>query len=115
MWGFRSLQIVLQDISLGIRMMRKSPGFTVAAVLAMSLGIGSNSAIVSVVNGVLLRALPFKDPDRLVKVSETFPPNGIGSVSAPNFADWQRQNEVFEALAAHQSNSYNLHEQDNPE
>lgn len=115
MWGFRWLETLLQDLRFGIRMLRTEPRFTAIAVLTMSLGIGANSAIFSVVNGVLLLPMPFKDPDQLVKLWETFPPSGVGVVSVPNLHDWQEQNEVFEDLAAYQSTSYNLYGRDNPD
>lgn len=115
MWGFTWFETLFQDLRFGIRVLRKEPRFTAIAVLTISLGIGANSAIFSVVNGVLLRPLPFKDPDQIVKLWETFPPGGAGVVSAPNFRDWREQNEVFEDLAAYQSNSVNLQGRDKPD
>jgi len=86
-----------QDVRYGLRTLLKNPGFTVVAVSALALGIGANSAIFSVVNAVLLRSLPFKNPDQLVMVWENaahlgFPKN---TPAPPNFLDWQRQNSVF--------------------
>jgi putative ABC transport system permease protein len=102
-----------QDLKYGLRVMLKSRGFTVAAVLALALGIGVNTVIFGIVNGVLLRPLPYHDSSRLMSItqvnpaesSETFP------VSNPNFVDWKQQSQVFEQLAAYRSGSsasYNL-------
>ena len=104
-----------QDIRFGLRMLRKRPGFTVVALLALALGTGANTAIFSVVNGVLLRPLPFKDPDRLVRLSEWTKQIPTMSISYPNFKDWREQNRVFEGIAATQFGSYNLTGEGEPE
>jgi putative ABC transport system permease protein len=96
-------------------MLLKKPGFTAVAVLALALGVGANTAIFSVVNGVLLRPLPFKDPDRLVRLGEWSQQVPGMSVAYPNFLDWREQNHVFEGLAATQFDSYNLTGVDEPE
>src|SRR4028118_1676605 len=90
-----------QDIRYGLRMLWKSPGFTLVTVLALALGIGANTAIFSVVNTVLLRPLPYKTPDQLVWLWESSPRNDIPKevASYPNFDDWRQQNQNFEALA----------------
>ncbi|MDQ3805913.1 MAG: ABC transporter permease [Acidobacteriota bacterium] len=98
---------LFNDIRYGARTLWKTPGFTGVAVLALALGIGANSAIFSVVNSVLLRPLPYRDPDRLVFVMENFQQQD-SSVSYPNFADWREQNRVFEQLAASRVTSFNL-------
>jgi putative ABC transport system permease protein len=99
-----------QDLRYGLRTLLKNPGFTVVALSALALGIGANSAIFSVVNAVLLRPLPFKNPEQLVMVWENathlgFPKN---TPSPPNFIDWQRLNTVFTGMAAMVERSFNL-------
>jgi putative ABC transport system permease protein len=90
-------------------MLLKNPGFAVIAVIALALGIGANAAIFSVVNAVLLRSLPYDDPDRLIVLRENkIPQFPEFSVSPGNFLDWQKQNTVFEKLAAIRGFSYNL-------
>ncbi|TAM83932.1 MAG: ABC transporter permease [Acidobacteria bacterium] len=91
---------LLQDVKYGLRQLGRSPGFTAVAVLTLALGIGANTAIFSVVNSVLLRPLPYHDPDRLVMLWERNPAKGIEQelVSGPDFIDWQ-QNHVFEGMA----------------
>jgi putative ABC transport system permease protein len=90
-----------QDLQFGVRMLRKQPGFTLLATLTLALGIGANTAIFSVVNGVLLKPLPYPDPDRLVMLWERNPQKGMDQefVTPPNFDDWQTQQTVFEHLA----------------
>jgi putative ABC transport system permease protein len=94
---------MLNDLRYGLRMLLKNPGFTTAAVLTLALGIGANTAIFSVIYAVLLRSLPYLEPERLVQLYETGLHSG-GSrdwVSFPNFLDWRRQNQVFEDVAAY--------------
>src|SRR6266576_4597677 len=96
------METLLKDIRYGVRNLLKHPGFTAIAVITLALGIGANTAIFSVVNAVLLRALPFPDPDRLVMVWEDasfagFPRN----TQAPdNYADWKSQSQSFTDVAA---------------
>src|SRR6266699_3405885 len=100
--GVTWLEHFIQDLRYGARMLRKNPGFTAVAVLTLALGIGANTAIFSVVNAVLLRPLPYTDPNRLVAVCESNPRLGwhqyVTSMGA--YADWRRQNSVFQQLAA---------------
>src|ERR1700683_5145393 len=98
---------LLQDLRYGARMLRKSPGFTIVAVLTLALGIGANTAIFSVVNGVLLRPLPFRDPSRLVLIAEksSFP---IISTSYENYLDWRDQSHSFESMEATRAGSITL-------
>src|SRR5881409_3452342 len=92
---------VLQDVRYGLRVLRRQPAFTTVAVLTLALGIGANTAMFSVVNAVLLRPLPFKEPERLVTVWERNPKQGYDqNVAAPaNFLDWKAQSRSFEQLA----------------
>src|SRR5438477_1686704 len=90
----------MNDLRFAFRQLLKNPGFTAVAVLTLALGIGANTAIFSVVNGVLLRPPPFKEPGRLVFVSEKSKDMDNMSVSYPNFRDWQRQQAGFSSLAA---------------
>jgi len=96
----------MNDLRFAFRQLVKNPGFTAVAVLTLGLGIGANTAIFSVVNAVLLRPLPFKEPDRLVTVWERDPKQGYEQnlASTGTFLDWQRQNQCFEAMAIFQAN-----------
>src|SRR5262249_17989719 len=83
------VETILQDARFGLRMLLKNPGFTAVAIITMALGLGANTALFSVVNGVMLKSLPFKEPERLVFVQESnakFPPPGI-SASSLNYRD----------------------------
>ncbi|HET9791133.1 MAG TPA: permease prefix domain 1-containing protein, partial [Candidatus Angelobacter sp.] len=102
------LEVLVQDLRYGMRMLRRNPGFTIVAVITLALGIGANTAIFSVVNGVLLNPLPFPRPEQLITVHESKANFQYGSVSYPNFRDWQKNNRVFSALAARRSYAFSL-------
>ena len=91
------MQNILQDLRYGARMLLKKPGFTVIAVITLALGIGANTAIFSVVNGVLLRPLPYKEPGRLARVYSEFPTMNLRKfwISPPEFLDIQKEIEVM--------------------
>ena len=97
------METLLKDIRHGIRSLVRNPGFTAIAVITLALGIGANTAIFSVVNAVLLRPLPFDDPDSIVWVWDTQPQLPTAPASVPDFLDWKEQNRSFAHLAAFQS------------
>ncbi|HSR50289.1 MAG TPA: ABC transporter permease [Acidobacteriota bacterium] len=106
-----------QDFRYALGYFAKAPTFTVLAVLSLALGIGANTAIFSVVHAVLLRPLAYPQPDRLLRVWETFQHargQGRGSVSVPNLLDWREQNSVFRQLAAYSQSTYALSGDDRP-
>jgi len=111
------METLLQDLRYAIRTLRKSPGFTLVAVLTLALGIGVNTTIFSLVNGVMLRPLPFQDPSRLVRVWESSPSRNWAffSMSQPNFLDYREQNCSFDRLAATMGFPVALTEGDAPE
>src|SRR5271156_5860268 len=118
--GAHFAETLLQDLRYGLRMIRRSPGFTLTAVLALALGIGANTAIFSVVTAVLLRPLPYDQPDRLVQVWHTppqksFPGMAIFTVSPANFLDWRAQNHSFEGMAAYGFGRYTITGSGHPE
>ena len=102
------LETLWSDARYGVRMMGRSPGFTVVAILTLALGIGANTAIFSVVNGVLLNPLPFPKAEQLVTLAESKPNFATGSISYPNFRDWQKSNHTFSAMAISRSISFSL-------
>jgi putative ABC transport system permease protein len=110
------LEALLQDVRYGARMLAKSPGFTIIAVLTLALGIGANTSIFSVVNSALLRPLPFHDSGRLVRVWSGNSRTKISkfSNSYPDFADWRAQNNVFENIAAYNDSNVTLTGIDEP-
>src|SRR3954447_23883451 len=91
---------MLTDFRYATRMLLKHPAVTAVAVITLALGIGANTAIFSVVNAVILRPLPYKNPDRLVSLWENVPQRGRWRVAPANFFDWKKQNTTFEDLAA---------------
>ena len=106
---------LLRDLRYGIRTLVKSPGFTLVAVIALALGIGANSAMFSIVNAVLLRPIPYPQPDRLLKVYSSTENFKRSSVSYPNFLDWRQRSRSFDGMAAYRTENFNLTGQANPE
>jgi putative ABC transport system permease protein len=106
---------MVRDTRYGIRQLAKTPGFTLVAILTLALGIGATSAMFSVINGVLLRPLPYGDPDDLVRVYEVVPQYGRFSVAPASFLDWRQQNTVFERIAAVSARSTTFRGADGPE
>ena len=100
------METLWQDLRYSARLLLKHPGFTLIAVITLSLGIGANTAIFSIVNAVLLRPFPYPAPEQLVTLGEFVP---RGSVSYPNFVDWRAQSTAFESVSALRGNeSYNF-------
>ncbi|HEY9419894.1 MAG TPA: ABC transporter permease [Thermoanaerobaculia bacterium] len=92
---------LLQNIRYAARVLVRTPGFTIVAVLTLALGIGANTAIFSVVNGLLLRPLPFAEPDELVQLQRGYPNGTSPSVAIPKFLYWRERADVFESVAAY--------------
>jgi putative ABC transport system permease protein len=114
------METLFNDLRFGARMLRKAPGFTPVAVVVLALGIGANTAIFSVVNAILLRPLPFQDPERLVQVWHVPPPKSFPgmtrfSVSPANYLDWEKQSHVFESMAIYGYSNYSLAGTGDPE
>ncbi|MBV8810808.1 MAG: ABC transporter permease [Acidobacteriaceae bacterium] len=110
------LESTLQDLQFAVRTLRKSPGFALAAICTLALGIGANTAIFSVINGVILRALPYHDPAHLVAVDECLRRTGEPlAFSYLDFLDFQRQTRSFETIAAARHQGANLTDPGEPE
>jgi putative ABC transport system permease protein len=109
------LSALAQDVRFGVRTLLRAPGYTTVAILTLALGIGANSAIFSFVDGVLLRPLPFPEPDRILLVWEKPPGGGNNVVSALNYLDWKAQADVFEHVAAATGGSMTLTGNGDPE
>ena len=100
-WSFVWLEQLWQDVRFGLRMLAKNPSFTAVAVLTLALGIGANTAMFSVVDGVLLAPLPYSQPDRLIAIMESNLRLKFNAwISYPNFQDWQRDAHSFQRMAA---------------
>ncbi len=104
------------DVLHALRHLRKHPGYTLVTLLTLALGIGANTAIFSVVNGVLLKPLPYLDPSRLVLVTSQFPALGFDHfwVSAPEFLEFRERNRAFAEVGAYRAGAVNLGTQDRP-
>jgi putative ABC transport system permease protein len=109
------MDALLQDLRYAVRVMLKKPGFTAMAVIALALGIGANSAIFSVVNAVLLRSLPYDEPERLVMIWGAMPQTDRVSISPADFFDYQEQSQVFERIAAFNAAGFTLTGTEEPE
>jgi predicted permease len=112
-----SMNTLLQDIRYGVRILLKQPGFTFVAVATLALGIGANTAIFSLVNSILLRPLPFREPDRVVRLIQASPKLGLDTwgVSQANFAAYRDQNRSFETVALYNRTGVNLTGEGEPE
>nr|MDQ3014056.1 ABC transporter permease [Acidobacteriota bacterium] len=101
---------LIQDLRYGLRMLLKKPGFTLVAIITLALGIGANTAIFSVVNAIMLRPLPYQQPERLVAVweSDQRRMRYKTSLSYPNFYDVRAQSQSFERMASYYTNNVAL-------
>ena len=117
MAAFSNAETLWRHVHYGARMLRKNPGFAAVVTLTLALGIGANTAIFSVVNSVLLKPLPFKDPNRLVLIWETDTKNRVATsvICSLDFIDWKDQTRVFEQIAAWRFLYFNLSGRDEPE
>jgi putative ABC transport system permease protein len=104
------MEAIFTDLRFGLRILLKQPGFTLVAVITLALGIGANTAIFSLVNSILLRPLPFREPDRLVRMLQASPMLGLASwgVSQADFAAYREQNRSFESIAIYNTSAINL-------
>jgi predicted permease len=102
------MAVLLQDIRYAVRVLLKSPGFTAIAILTLALGIGANTTLFSVVNGVLLNPLPYSRPGQLVAIHEKNAGMDHAPISYPNFLDWERANQTFSSMAIYHHEDYNL-------
>src|SRR6185437_12883256 len=113
------IETVWRDVRTGLRALVHSPVFTVVTVLSLALGIGANTAIFSVVNGLLLRPLPYPESERLVDVwhtppQQSFPGLDKFSVSPANYLDWKAQSTAFEQMAVYTSTGFSLSTSNDP-
>ena len=111
------IETVFQDIKYAITLLIKKPAFSIVAILGLMLGVGANTAIFSVVNALLLKPLPYKEPGRLVDLwsDNTVNPKAPHAISYTNFVDWRDQSQSFEGMAAYTQNDFNLTGSGEPE
>src|SRR5262245_40651470 len=109
------LETFWQDLRYAVRVMRRNPGFTLIAILTLMLGIGANSAIFSVVNAVLLRPLPYRDPDRLVMLSYRRESDGFSAATARSFVRWRIQTNTFEKISGYRTDTADFTGNGDPE
>src|SRR5687767_110066 len=102
-----TLNDVVSDTRHSLRMLRNSPGFTAAALAALAVGIGATTAIFSIVNAVLLKPVPYPEPDRLVVFETTSPEGAFGAASPAKFQHWREQTSVVQDVAAYRSSVVN--------
>ena len=109
MWGWNSVETLWQDIRYGLRMLRKNPGFTAVAVVTLALGIGTNTTIFTVVNAVLLRPLPYPEPEQIMRIALVYKGQlGVTEFSAKQFEFWKAHSDPFQYLAATVNVGFNL-------
>ena len=111
------MESILQDLHYGFRLLRKNPGFTIIAAIALALGIAANSAVFSLINALLLKPLPFKHLNELVIIREILPNQGLKAtaVSPGDFFDWREENDVFQKMAAYRIRDINIMSAGEPE
>ncbi|MFL5427254.1 MAG: permease, partial [Myxococcales bacterium] len=108
------MNALFADLKLALRRLRQRPGFTLAAAFALALGIGSTTSVYSVLQAVVLRPLPYRDPGQLLLVWESQPAIPNASISAPDFRDWREQAKTVE-MSAYTGDGFNLTGRDKPE
>jgi len=113
--GLPLLEALTQDLRYSLRSLGKNPGFTIVAALTLALGIGSNTAVFSVMNSVVLNPLGYKDPDRLVRLWEKSNSLERGALAYPNYRDWKEGSNSFEAMAAYRDSAFSLTGRDDAE
>src|SRR3954471_23924024 len=106
----KTMSTLIQDIRYGLRILLKQPAFTLVAVITLALGIGANTAIFSLVNSILLRPLPFREPDRVVRLMQASPKLGLPTwgVSQADFGAYRDQNRSSESVALYNTGATNL-------
>src|SRR5918998_188547 len=103
------MRTLLQDLRYGLRVLLRSPGYTLVAVVSLALGIGANTTIFSMANALLLRPLPVDEPERLVSVHSVYPDgSSFHSFSYPDYQDYSEQSDVFEGLLVYTIDTYSL-------